>query len=159
MPPEQDFPISLEAQFLGGLGDGQPRPTANLCTPGTHVEYQGEFTSEHCIESTSETYDGEQWVTVDTLVQGDDTIVHYVDGEAVMEYEHPTLGGGVVSGHRPEMKPEGEPLTHGYIALQSESHPIQFRRIALLDLSGCMDPEARNFKDYVVEPQPEACQY
>ena len=159
MPPAQDFPISLEAQFLGGLGDGKPRPTANLCTPGTHVVYRDEFTETHCLESTSATFDGDQWVTAEVLVQGEDKIVHYVDGEAVIEYESPTLGGGVVSGHRPEMKPEGKPLTSGYIALQSESHPIQFRRVALLNLSGCMNPRAKNFKAYFIESVPEVCRF
>ena len=159
MPPEQDFPISLEAQFLGGLSDGESRPTGNLCTPGTHVEYEGEFTSTHCIESTSPTLDGDQWVTLEVLALGDERIVHYVNGAAVIEYEKPTLGGGVVSGHRPEMKPEGEPLTSGFIALQSESHPLQFRRVSLLNLKGCMNPEASNYKTYFVESDLESCQY
>jgi len=159
MPAAQDFPISLEAQFLGGLSDGEARPTGNLCTPGTHVVYAGKFDSTHCIESTAETYDGSQWVTIEVLVLGDERIVHYVEGDAVIEYQKPTFGGGVVSGHWPEMKPEGEPLNSGYIALQSESHPLQFRRIALLNLSGCMDPKANNFAPYYVHSQADACQY
>lgn len=65
MPPDQDFPISLEVQFLGGLGDGNPRPTGNVCSPGTHIEYQGEFTDTHCINSTSPTFDGDQWVVAE----------------------------------------------------------------------------------------------
>src|SRR5690606_21541668 len=32
----QDFPISLETQFLGGNGTDE-RTTLNLCTPGTNV--------------------------------------------------------------------------------------------------------------------------
>ena len=159
MPPEQDFPISLEAQFLGGLSDGEPRPTANLCTPGTHVELAGEFTSTHCIESTSATFDGDQWVTVEVLALGDEKIVHYVNDVPVIEYNKPTLGGGVVSGHRPEMKPEGQSLTSGFIALQSESHPIQFRRVSLLNLKGCTDPDAKNFQTYFAESDPESCRY
>ena len=145
MPADQDFPISIEVQFLGGLGDGNSRPTANMCSPGTHIVYQGQLDETHCIESSSPTLDGDQWVTVEVLVLGDERIVHYVDGEQVMEYEKPTYGGGVVSGHRPEMKPDGQPLASGYISLQSESHPIQFRRVAILDLTACMasdDPEA-----------------
>src|SRR3546814_15209367 len=39
---DQDFPISIEAQFLGG--DGAPdRTTAHLCTPGTTVILEGEL--------------------------------------------------------------------------------------------------------------------
>lgn len=159
MPPQQDFPISLEAQFLGGLSADEPRPTGNLCTPGTHVEFEGEFTSTHCIESTSPTFYGDQWVTIEVVVLGGEKLAHYVNGESVIEYENPTLGGGVVSGHRPEMKPEGEPLTSGFIALQSESHPIEFRRVSLLNLKGCTTPDAKNFKTYFVAADPDSCRF
>jgi len=159
MPPDQDFPISLEVQFLGGLSDGNPRPTGNMCSPGTHIEYQGEFTDTHCINSTSPTFDGDQWAVAEALVFGADKIVHYINGEAVIEYGNTTFGGGVVSGHRPEMKPEGEPLGEGYISLQSEGHPIQFRRVELLNLKGCMDLKAKNFKSYFVAGDPESCRY
>ena len=159
MPPGQDFPISIEAQFLGGFGDGNPRPTANMCSPGTHIEYLGEFTETHCIESSSDTFDGDQWVTVEVLVLGSERVVHFVNGEAVMEYANLTYGGGVVSGHRPEMKPDGKPLGSGYISLQAESHPIQFRRVAVLDLKGCMDPGAANYGSWYVEPDPDSCDF
>ena len=157
MPAGQDFPISLEAQFLGGLGDGNPRPTGNLCTPGTNVFIDGEFTEQHCIPSSSPTFDGDQWVEMEVLVLGGKRIVHYVNGEAVIEYTDTSYGGGVVSGHRPEAKPDGQPLHEGYIALQSESHPIQFRNIRLLNLKGCMDPEDENYRDYFVANDPSNC--
>ncbi len=157
MPAAQDFPISLEAQFLGGLGDGKPRPTGNLCTPGTHVHVNGEFTEQHCVASSSPTLDGDQWVEFEALVLGGGRITHYINGEAVMAYTGSSYGGGVVSGHRPEAKPDGEPLGEGYIALQSESHPIQFRNIRLLNLKGCMDPEDGNYRDYFVAHEPSAC--
>ena len=157
MSAMQDFPISLEAQFLGGLGDGNPRPTGNLCTPGTDVRVNGELVEQHCILSSSPTFDGDQWVEMEVLVLGGDRIVHYVGGEAVIEYTDTSYGGGVVSGHRPEAKPDGEPLREGYIALQSESHPIQFRNIRLLNLKGCMDPENENYRDYFVANNPLSC--
>lgn len=159
MPPDQDFPISLEVQFLGGLSDGNPRPTGNMCSPGTHIEYAGKFNDTHCINSTSPTFDGDQWVVAEVLVLGADRIVHYINGEAVIEYENTTFGGGVVSGHRPEMKPDGESIGEGYISLQSEGHPIQFRRVELLNLKGCMDPKASNHKRYFVADDPDNCQY
>ncbi|MGI9204865.1 MAG: 3-keto-disaccharide hydrolase [Woeseiaceae bacterium] len=159
MPDDQDFPISLEVQFLGGLGDGKSRPTANVCSPGTNIEYQGQLNTTHCIESSSPTFDGDQWVTVEALVLGSGRIVHYVNGETVIEYANTTYGGGVVSGHRKEMKPDGEPIRSGYIALQSESHPVQFRRVAFLNLKGCMHPEATNYKSYYVEPDPDSCDF
>ena len=135
MARDQDFPISIEVQFLGGLGDGRPRPTGNLCSPGTRVVYDGQPDASHCIQAAAPTIDGDRWVTADVLVQGDGRIVHYIDGAPVIEYEDVTYGGGNVNGHRPEDKPDGQPLAAGFIALQSESHPIQFRRVELLDLS------------------------
>jgi len=159
MPPAQDFPISVEVQFLGGLGDGMPRPTGNVCSPGTHIVYEGVFTETHCIDSSSPTFDGDQWVTVEVLVLGDERIVHYVNGEPVIEYRGTTLGGGVVSGYRPEIKIDGAPLTAGYIALQSEGHPVQFRRVELLNLTGCTDPRAQNYKSYFVQPDPASCDF
>ncbi len=159
MPAGQDFPISIEVQFLGGLGDGNARSTANLCTPGTNVVYRGEFTETHCMNSSSPTLDGEQWVEVEVLVLGDERVVHSVNGERVMEYGDLTYGGGEVSGHRPEMKPDGEPIAGGYISLQSESHPVEFRRVELLNLRGCLDPDARNFRSYFVSNDADSCEF
>jgi hypothetical protein len=138
-PPEtmlrdQDFPISIEVQFLGGLSDGTPRPTGNLCSPGTRVVYRGQPDPSHCIQAAAPTIDGDGWVTADVLVQGSERVVHYIDGLPVIEYGSITYGGGNVNGHDPAQKPDGAPLARGYIALQSESHPIQFRRVELLEL-------------------------
>jgi hypothetical protein len=159
MPDDQDFPISLEVQFLGGLGDDESRPTANMCSPGTHIEYAGRLEETHCIDSSSPTFDGEQWVTVEALVLGSERVIHYVDDNAVIEYGNLVVGGEEVNGHRPEVKRDGEPLGSGYIALQSESHPIQFRRVEILNLKGCMDPAASNFQPWYVEPDPASCTF
>ena len=159
MPPQQNFPISIEVQFLGGLGDGNTRPTGNVCTPGTHIVFAGELTETHCLDSTSGTHHGDQWVTSETLVLGDERIVHLINGEPVIEYGGTVTGGGAVDGHLPQMKPEGAPLAAGFIALQSEGHPIQFRRVELLNLAGCMDPAAVNYRAHFVEPKPAECRY
>lgn len=130
MATEQDFPVSVEVQLLGGLIEGEERSTANVCTPGTHVEINGSLTVEHCVNSSSETYYEDQWVNVELLVLGDSLIVHQVNGKEVMRYSKPTIGGEYNA--TPEL--EGEELTSGYIALQSESHPIEFKNIELLNL-------------------------
>jgi hypothetical protein len=129
---DQDFPISIEAQFLGGGGEGK-RPTMNLCTPGTHVEMDGKLVTEHCINSTSKTYHGDQWVTVEMEVRGGELIRHIIDGETVIAYSKPVLGGEFLTDDYPIA--EGAPVTEGYISLQAESHPIHFRKVELLDLS------------------------
>jgi hypothetical protein len=132
---DQDFPISIEVQFLGGLSDGRLRPTGNLCSPGTRVVYQGQPDPSHCIQAAAPTIDGDRWVTADVLVQGSERIVHYIDGLPVIEYGDISYGGGNVNGHDAAQKPDGAPLARGHIALQSESHPIEFRRVELLALS------------------------
>lgn len=159
MPAAQDFPISIEFQFLGGLSDGHSRPTGNLCTPGTNVIYRGEFTAQHCIPSSSPTLDGDQWVQAEALVLGAERVVHLINGEAVIEYGGITYGGGAVAGHDPGLARDGEPLSSGYISLQSEGHPIQFRRVELLNLKGCMEPGAANYRSYYVENDPDSCRY
>lgn len=155
---DQDFPISIEVQLLGGSGEGE-RSTANLCTPGTHVNMNGQLHTPHCTNSTSNTFHGDQWVTAEVIALGDSLIIHIVEGDTVMRYTHPQIGGGVVSGYNEVMKEDGQPLTNGYIALQGESHPTQFRKIEVLNLEGCKDPKARNYKSYYVKGNDAACIY
>ena len=133
MLKDQDFPISLEAQFLGGNGK-DPRTTANLCTPGTNVHMNGTLFTPHCTPSSSQTYHGEQWVRVELLVLGDSIIKHIIDKKVVIEYTKPQIGGGNVTNYDAAVKKDGMLLKEGYIALQSESHPIEFRKVEIIDL-------------------------
>jgi hypothetical protein len=158
MTRDQDFPISIEVQLLGGLGEGE-RTTANLCTPGTHVVMHDSLMTDHCVNSTSKTYDGDQWVNVSILVLGDSLIAHIIDGDTVLQYSKPQIGGGVVSDYDSAVKVDGTPLTEGYISLQSESHPVEFRKVQLLNLKGCMDRKAKNFRSYYVAADNSKCEY
>jgi hypothetical protein len=157
MRVEQDFPISVEFQLLGGLSDGKPRPTGNMCSPGTDVDINGAMARSHCVNSTSRTYDGDQWVTAEAIVLGDSLITHIVDGDTVMRYTKPRIGGGTVSGYDPAVKRDGTPLTSGYIALQSEGHATEFRRVELLNLKGCANPRDAAYRAYFVASDPAAC--
>ena len=159
MPREQDWPISIEMQFLGGLGDGKPRTTGNMCSPGTIVVYDGKLDERHCINSTSKTYDGDQWVRAELIVLGDSLVKHIINGDTVMQYTKPQVAAGVVNNYDPAAWKEGKLLSEGYIALQSEGQPIDFRKVELLPLKGCMDPKALNYKDYYVKSDPAACRY
>jgi hypothetical protein len=135
MPKEQDWPISIEMQFLGGLGDGKPRPTGNMCSPGTHVVYEGKLLEDHCLNSSSKTYDGDQWVKAELIVLGDSLITHVINGDTVLQYSKPQIGGPVVNRYDPEIKKDGSLLRKGFIALQSEGQPVDFKSVRLLDLS------------------------
>lgn len=131
MPKDQDWPISVELQFLAGLDDGQPRPTGCMCSPGTDVEYQGKIDPRHCIPSSAKTYKLDEWVTAEAIVLGDSVITHIINGDTVLRYQHPQIGGGVVHNYDPKIKIDGKLLKSGYIALQSEGQPVDFRRVAI----------------------------
>lgn len=159
MQLEQNFPISIEAQFLGGLSDGKARPTLSVCTPGTEIVYHGALYPSHCLQSSSQTFDGDQWVRAEVIVLGSGMITHIVNGETVLQYALPQYGGLDVANFDPAAKPDGKLIEGGYLALQSESHPVEFRKVELLNLAGCMDSKARNYKSYYVKSEPAQCRY
>lgn len=169
----QHFPVSIELQLLGGLNKGE-RTTANVCTPGTAVEMDGKVNYQHCISSTSETYNGDQWVHCEALVMGGEYMTFIVEGDTVLHFDKPQVGGGFISNRNGQLdwdkfgverdqelwiSKDGMVLTEGYIALQAESHPIDFKNIMLLDLCGCKDPKAKNYKSYYVKNDRTKCTY
>ena len=158
MGKDQDFPISIEVQLLGGNGK-EKRSTCNLCTPGTKVEMNGKLFKPHCINSNSETYHGDQWVNAEVIVLGDSIVQHFANNKMVLSYEKPQIGGGNVSGQDIIYGSEGQLLTEGSISLQSESHPVEFKSIEILNLEGCMDPAASNYKTYYIKSKPSDCRY
>ncbi len=157
MPKEQDWPISVEFQLLAGLGDGKPRPTGNMCSPGTDVVFEGKIDPRHCINSTSKTYEGEQWVKGEIIVLGDSLITHIINGDTVLQYSKPQIGGGVANRFDPAQKIDGKLLKEGFIALQSEGQEVDFRNIQLLNLEGCMDSKSKNYKRYFVKNNSAKC--
>jgi hypothetical protein len=129
MRKEQDFPVSIEAQFLGGLGKGN-RTTCNMCSPGTHVVLGGKLFTTHCTNSKSKTYNGDMWVTAEIEVNGGGTVKHFVEGELVLEYEKPQLDEKDADAKK-LIKDGKVLLEEGYIALQAESHPVEFRKVEI----------------------------
>jgi len=119
MKKGQSFPDSIEVQLLGGREKGK-RSTANLCTPGTHVVMDGKLIKRHCTNSSSKTYRGDQWVTVEVEVRKH-TIKHLCEGKVVLQYDDPQLN-------------DGTKLTGGTLSIQAESHPCQFRKIEVRKL-------------------------
>ncbi len=152
----QDFPISLEVQLLGGLGKGA-RPTANLCTPGTNVHFGDTLITRHCTNSVSKTYDGDQWVRVEVLVLGDSIIKHIANGDTVMTYRKPEMGGGSANNTKPGVLVNGQPISGGSISLQAETAEIDFRKVEILNLAGCMNPSSSSYRPYFIKSDPSAC--
>ncbi len=133
MALQQNFPVSIEVQLLGGNGE-EDRSTANLCTPGTHVEMGGELVTQHCTNSSSATFHGDQWVTVEVEVRGGEIIRHFVNGEAVLEYAKPQLDGADTDAQQLIEAGAEMMLSVGTISLQAESHPMEIRKVELLRL-------------------------
>jgi len=133
MRKDQEFPVSIEIQFLGGNGKNT-RPTGNVCTPGTNIVMRDKLITQHCTNSSAKTYHGDDWVTVDVEVHGNGIIKHIVDGETVIEYEHPQLDETDADARK--LIKNGEKMLHeGTISLQAESHPIEFRKVEILPLA------------------------
>jgi hypothetical protein len=127
----QDFPVSIEAQLLGGDSVSE-RPTGNVCTPGTNIIMDGKLITQHCTNSSSKTYNGDVWVHAEFVVFGDSIIHHIIEGDTVLTYSKPQIGGDMPEGFP---LPEGTLLKEGYICLQAESHPVEFRKVELLKLN------------------------
>jgi hypothetical protein len=157
MPRDQNWPISVEFQLLAGLGDGKPRSTGNMCSPGTNVVFNGKLDPRHCIESSSKTYEGDQWVQAEIIVLGDSLITHIINGDTVLRYSKPQIGGGVVENYDPAIKQDGKLLTEGFIALQSEGQPVEFRKVEILNLQGCMDKTSPNYRSYYIKNDASKC--
>lgn len=133
MRKEQSFPVCIEVQLLGGNGKDE-RSTGNLCTPGTHVVMNDELVTQHCISSSSKTYHGDQWVTAEVEVHGNSIIRHIINGEVVLEYEEPQLDENDPDAKK-LIENGSRMLQEGYISLQAESHPVEFRNVQILPLS------------------------
>ena len=149
---DQDWPISVEAQFLAG-----GRTTMNVCTPGTEIFMRGAMVRAHCTNSTSRVYGNDEWVGVEVEVVGSERVRHIIEGRTVLQFETPTIGGGVANGFDPAIKKDGTVLTEGYIGLQAESQPVEFRNVRLLNLSGCMNPASPAYRNYFVHRDDARC--
>jgi hypothetical protein len=132
MRRDQDFPVCIEVQLLGGDGTGE-RSTGNLCTPGTNVVMNDTLVTDHCIDSSSKTYHGEQWVTAEVEVHGSEVVKHIINGQVVLEYKKPQFDPKDGDGVKLIEANNGELMVdEGYISVQAESHPVEFRNIEIL---------------------------
>lgn len=130
---DQEFPVSIEAQMLGGNGS-DARPNGNVCTPGTNMVMKGQLITQHCTNSESATFHGDDWVTLEIEVLGANSVKHWLNGELVMDYQDIQLDPSDPDAQR--LLAAGAPLelSSGHIAIQAETHPIEIRKIELLPL-------------------------
>ena len=128
---EQDWPISVEYQMYAEEKEGVPRSTGNMCSPGTDVVFEGKIDDRQCINSTGPTFKWDQWVKAELIVFGDSIVHHLVNGDTVLTYSKPQIGGGVANRYDSLVKVDGTPLKSGYIGLQSEGQGVIFKEIKI----------------------------
>jgi hypothetical protein len=133
MAKDQSFPVCIEVQLLGGDGRNE-RTTGNLCTPGTNVVMDDTLVTQHCINSKSKTYHGDQWVKAEIEVNGHGVIKHLINGQVVLEYQEPQLDPRDADAKTLLDQGAAKMVGKGYISLQAESHPCEFRKIEILPL-------------------------
>lgn len=120
----QPFPICLEYNFHGGNGTDE-RPLGAMCANGMFVEVNGEKNTTTCVPAiVSKTFHGNQWVTAEIDVK-DGKITHFVNGEEILTYTNPT--------YDTNNETSKTLMLGGDVSLQSNSHPIDFKKIELLE--------------------------
>ena len=160
MAKDQPFPLSIEFQLLQGYVDEIGRATGRFCTPACEVDYEGSQYPYHCqVDYAGPVHPLETWVEVEAIVYGDSLVHHVVEGDTVVTYTNIRIGGDLSEGLNTDKFVSGNPLSDGYIALQAEGHDTQFKKIKILNLCGCMDAKAKNYKSYFVKDDPKVCKY
>jgi hypothetical protein len=138
MTVEQSFPVSVEFQLLGQDGD-KPRPTGAVCTPGLTITIDGAKVKEHCTTpANAPTIANGTWVQAELEVLPNGQITQKINGVAVHHYADVAFDPDdtVAAGAKPYILARGaQPVTEGYIALQSEGHPIEFKDIKIQELT------------------------
>ncbi len=133
MELEQDFPASIEVQMLGTGGPGDQN-NGSFCTPHTRAVYNGELTTVHRTSAKEKLSAGDAWVSIEVEVRGGKLIKHIVDGETVISYSQPQLNPDDPYAKRLLAKGMPQMLEDGYIAIQAETHPTEFRKIEVMQL-------------------------
>lgn len=133
MPLKQEFPASIEFQFLADEGKG-PRATGNMCSPGTHIEMDGKLITQHIVRSKAPTFAPGDWVKIEVEVHGYDEIIHRVNGVEVLRYQHPQLDPKDPWATAVIQAGAARELHFGHIALQAEGQGVWFRNIELMSL-------------------------
>lgn len=129
----QEFPASMEIQFLADEGKGR-RSTSNVCTPGTNLEMGGKLITQHIVESNAPTFPAEEWVRIEVEVHGNDDIIYRVNSTEVLRYQRPQLDPADHTADELFKAGANKYLGFGHIALQAEGQPVWFRNIELMPL-------------------------
>jgi len=124
------FPKSVECQLLGAPQQGKMDvPTANACQIYTTINHDGVPATQRNLYSSSKGHPAGEWVKLDVIVRGSHEVEHRIGGETVMRYSNIRDAE------------TGKPIESGYISLQAESQPVEFRNIKLRKLPESHEPK------------------
>ena len=134
----QAFPVSVEFQILGADGPA-PRPTGAVCTPGVSITLAGARQPVHCTPSTGPTIPNGTWTALELEVSPQGEVTEKINGAVVHRYATIALDPAdpmAAADARRLIAERGGvlPVTEGYIALQSEGHPVEFKDIEVMVL-------------------------
>lgn len=129
----QAFPVSVEFQILGADGPG-PRPTGSVCTPGVSITLNGTRQPVHCSTSSGPTIPNGTWTALELEVLPNGSVTEKINGAVVHRYGDIALDPADPMAAADAKRLIAErggvlPVREGYIALQSEGHPIEFKDI------------------------------
>jgi hypothetical protein len=136
MATGDSFPVSVEAQLLGPA-PGQTRFNGNMCSPGTNVVMDGALVTTHCINSKTPATPNGEWINFEIEVSPKGVVTQKINGAPTIVYSAVQLDPeGRMANSKPLVEAAGGKvmLDGGYISLQSEGNPIEFRNIEILEL-------------------------
>ena len=127
----QKFPICLEYNLLGGNGKDE-RPTGDICAAGMFIQVDGKRNTLFCTPPTvKKTIHGDSWVTAEIDVNNG-KIGHYVNGEKILEFSDPEFDPANDIAKKFITNGDAR-VKDGFISLQSNSHPMDFRKIEIME--------------------------
>ncbi|WP_218144549.1 3-keto-disaccharide hydrolase [Maribacter orientalis] len=133
LPIDQKLLVAVEAQILGGNGKTE-RFTGNVCTAGTHIVMNDSLITQHCTNSSYLAINDSSWVKMEIEVHGSEKIIHKINGQEVLQYAKPQYDDTDEFARELMKNGHSRIMSEGYIALQAEGHPIEFKNIELMKL-------------------------
>lgn len=127
----QSFPICLEYNLHGGNGK-EDRPTGEICANGMFVEINGKRNISYCtLPTVKRTFNGDEWITAEIEVNKG-KITHFVNGEQIMQFDNPKFDSSNAIAEAFIIN-KNNTVKDGYISLQSNSHPMDFRKVEIME--------------------------
>ncbi|HVG17162.1 MAG TPA: DUF1080 domain-containing protein [Chitinophagaceae bacterium] len=127
----QSFPVCLEYNLHGGNGKDE-RPNGEICASGMFVQVGGKRNVSYCTPPTlKKTFAGDQWVVAEIEVRNG-VISHFANGEKVLEFKEPRFDSSHALG-KTFIKGGDNLVREGYVSLQSNSHPMDFRKVEIME--------------------------